>query len=57
LRVNDVVVAVAGAPITGQAALIATIRDHRPGDSLALDVRRNGAKLALTAVLAERPTG
>jgi S1-C subfamily serine protease len=57
LRIGDVVVAVDGAPITGQAALIATIRDHRPGDSLSIDIRRGGAKLVLTAVLAERPAG
>jgi putative serine protease PepD len=57
LRVGDVVVAVDGAPITGQAALIATIRDHRPGESLTIDVRRNGAPLSVSAVLAERPPG
>jgi putative serine protease PepD len=55
--VGDVVVAVDGAPIIGQAALVATIRDHRPGDSLRIDIRRNGVAQSLTAVLAEHPTG
>jgi S1-C subfamily serine protease len=57
LLVGDVVVAVDGSPISGQAALIATIRDHRPGDSLTIDVRRKGAPLTLTAVLVDRPAG
>jgi putative serine protease PepD len=57
LRVGDVVVAVDGAPISGQAALVATIRDHRPGESLRIDIRRGGTALTLTAVLVERPTG
>ena len=55
LRVNDVVVAVDGKPVTGQAALVAAIRDHRPGDTLKIDVRRAGTAMVVSATLAIRP--
>ena len=55
IKVGDVVVAVDGEPITGQAALIATIRDLAPGDSTTVSVVRDGRAFDVTAVLGERP--
>ncbi len=55
IKVGDVVVAVDGEPITGQAALIATIRDLAPGDTTTVSVVRDGQSFEVTAVLGERP--
>lgn len=55
IKVGDVVVAVDGQPITGQAALIATIRDLAPGDTTTVSVVRDGQSFEVTAVLGERP--
>jgi S1-C subfamily serine protease len=55
IKVGDVVVAVDGEPISGQAALIATIRDLAPGDSTTVSVVRDGQSFDVTAVLGERP--
>jgi len=55
IRVGDVVVAVDGQPITGQAALIATIRDLAPGDTAAVSLTRDGKPLNVDVVLGTRP--
>ncbi|MDP9463013.1 MAG: trypsin-like peptidase domain-containing protein [Actinomycetota bacterium] len=55
IKVGDVVVAVDGEPITGQAALVATIRNLVPGDQAAVSLVRDGATIEVTAVLGERP--
>jgi S1-C subfamily serine protease len=55
IKVNDVVVAVDGHPITGQAALIATISDLAPGDKTTVSLVRDGKPLEITVVLGERP--
>jgi S1-C subfamily serine protease len=55
IKVDDVVVAVDGQPITGQAALIATIRDLSPGDSTNVSLVRDGKPLDISVVLGERP--
>ena len=55
IRIGDVVVAVDGQPISGQAALIATIRDLQPGDHTRVSVVRGGKPFDVTVVLGERP--
>ncbi len=55
IKVGDVVVAVDGEPITGQAALVATIRNLAPGEHVKVSLVRDGVTLEVTAVLGERP--
>jgi putative serine protease PepD len=55
IRVGDIVLAVDGEPVNGQAGLVAAIRDRSPGDSVTIDLVRDGERLAVTAVLAARP--
>ena len=55
IRVGDVVVAVDGVEITGQAGLVATIRDLEPGDEVEIELVREGEARTVTAVLGTRP--
>jgi S1-C subfamily serine protease len=55
IEVGDVVVAVDGEPISGQAALIATIRNLLPGDTATMSLVRGGKKLDVSVVLDKRP--
>jgi len=55
LQVGDIVMAVDGEPITGQSALIATIRGHQATDEVTLSVRRNGELLQVPVTLGVRP--
>ena len=55
IKVGDVVVAVDGEPITGQAGLVATIRTRAPGERAEVSLIRDGVPLEVTAVLGERP--
>jgi putative serine protease PepD len=55
IKVGDVVVAVDGEPITGQAGLIATIRNLAPGDNAEVSLVRDGEPLDVSVVLGERP--
>ncbi len=57
LEVNDVVSAVDGVIIDGQAGLIAAIRDHAPGDTVVIDFSRDREVLSGTTVLVDRPAG
>lgn len=57
IKVGDVVVAVDGEPITGQAALVATIRNLAPGERVKVSLVRDGVAREVTAVLGERPPG
>jgi putative serine protease PepD len=57
IEVGDVVVAVDDTPITGQAGLVATIRNLQPGDKVVVSLVRDGAPLEVTATLGERPSG
>jgi putative serine protease PepD len=52
---GDAVVSVDGVEITGEAGLVATIRDHVPGDDLSIVLRRDGKELTVTATLVARP--
>lgn len=55
LEVDDVVIAVDGQPVSGEAGLVAMIRDHQPGDGLHIDLRRKGKAFSVTATLVTRP--
>ncbi|HVE19130.1 MAG TPA: trypsin-like peptidase domain-containing protein [Ilumatobacteraceae bacterium] len=55
IKVGDVVVNVDGQPISGQAALIATIRDLAPGDHTLVSLVRDAKPFDVTVVLGERP--
>jgi S1-C subfamily serine protease len=53
--VGDIVLAVDGEPVNGQAGLVAAIRDRSPGDSITIELVRDGERLTLTAKLVARP--
>ena len=53
--VGDIVLAVDGEPVNGQAGLVAAIRDRIPGDSISIDLVRDGDRLTVSAVLVARP--
>ncbi|MEY2990289.1 MAG: hypothetical protein RLZZ163_1205 [Actinomycetota bacterium] len=55
IRAGDIVIAADRTPVDGQAAFVAAIRDKSPGDSIDIVVLRDGQRLTLTAILAERP--
>ena len=55
IKVGDVVVNIDGQAISGQAALIATIRDLAPGDRTVVSVVRDAKPFDVTVVLGERP--
>ena len=57
IEVGDVVVAVDGEPISGQAALVATIRDLAPGDTTTVSLVRDGKHLDVSVVLGQRTPG
>ena len=56
MKVDDVVIQADGSPVDGQPALVAAIRVKSPGDSIKIDVLRDGERITLTATLIERPT-
>jgi len=53
--IGDIVLAVDGEPVNGQAGLVAAIRDRIPGDSISIDLVRDGERLTVSAVLIARP--
>jgi putative serine protease PepD len=52
---GDVVLAVDGEPVNGQAGLVAAIRDRNPGDTIEIDLVRDGERLTVSATLVARP--
>jgi S1-C subfamily serine protease len=56
VEVGDVVVAVNGEPIEGEAALVATIRGNAVGSTVVVDLVRDGQPITVEAVLVERPS-
>ena len=54
LEIGDIVVAVDDQPINGSEGLVGVVRDHSPGDQVAIVVVRNGEELTVTATLADR---
>jgi putative serine protease PepD len=51
IREGDVVVKVDDRPVTDASSLVATIRGHRPGDTVSLTVVRGGGQAELEATL------
>ena len=54
LQPGDVVAAVAERQVRDLDTLLAAIRDHQPGDSVALVIRRDGAEESITVTLGSR---
>lgn len=52
LRDGDVILELAGRPILDVSSLVRAIREHRPGDQVAIAFRRNGQTQTTTATLA-----
>ncbi len=56
LRRGDVVTAIAGKRVTSSEDAVAAIDAHKPGDKLAVTLRRNGQGQDVSVTLAERPS-
>ncbi len=54
---RDVIVALNGKAVTSMSMLALTVRAHRPGDVMTLDVVRDKQHRAMTVTVAERPAG
>ena len=52
---GDIVLAVDGEPVNGQAGLVAAIRDRSPGDTISVELVRDGERVTVTATLVARP--
>ena len=55
IRIGDIVLAVDGEPVNGQAGLVAAIRDRNPGDTIVVELVRAGARVTVSATLVARP--
>ncbi|MFM7893685.1 MAG: S1C family serine protease, partial [Actinomycetota bacterium] len=55
IRIGDIVLAVDGEPVNGQAGLVAAIRDRNPGDTISIELVRDGARVTVSATLVARP--
>lgn len=55
LRADDVIVSVAGYPVTGANALQSLISSGRPGEQVPIEVLRDGEVVPLTITLGEMP--
>jgi putative serine protease PepD len=54
IMIDDVVLAVDGEPIDGQAGLVAAIRDAEPGQTVKIEIFRDGERLVFEATLIAR---
>ena len=54
IRENDIVLSVDGEPIDGQAGLVAAIRDASPGQTVEIEILRDGKRLSVKAKLVAR---
>lgn len=54
IRENDIVLSVDGEPIDGQAGLVAAIRDASPGQTVEIELLRDGTRLSVKAKLVAR---
>ncbi|MCU0781724.1 MAG: PDZ domain-containing protein [Akkermansiaceae bacterium] len=54
---NDIIIRVAGQPVTSQEDLAIEVRKHQPGDEIAIDIIHQGKAAAKTATLVVRPDG
>ena len=57
IRARDIIVELAGAPITGMGDLIAAIRTHRIGETVSVTYVRDGARHTVKATLRQKPAG
>lgn len=55
LREGDVIVSIAGKPVTEASDVLALVRVQRPGDAVDIVVSREGGERTLSATLTERP--
>jgi S1-C subfamily serine protease len=55
LRVGDVIVAVDGQAVESAEEFLASVRGHRPGDQIQVEVVRDGQRQTIEVVLTERP--
>ncbi len=53
---GDIIEQIDGTTIDGSGGVIGAIRDHQPGDSVTIDVERDGKKMTFTVTLVDRPT-
>ena len=54
ILIDDIVLAVDGEPIDGQAGLVAAIRDAEPGQTVKIEIFRGGERLVFEATLIAR---
>ncbi len=57
VKPGDVIVQLGGKKIQDVSSLLATLREHRPGDKVQVTVIRNGDRKQLTVTLAARSSG
>lgn len=57
LKVNDVILKVAGKPVENLEHFLATLGKHKPGEVVALQVKRGDKELSIEATLGKRPAG
>lgn len=55
LRIDDIIVAVDGTPVTTSDDLVSAMGRYRVGEAVTLDVMRQGQQLTFEVALAERP--
>ena len=55
LSAGDVITSLGGKAVDDSSALSALVDEHKPGDSVQVEVTRDGAKKTLTIKLGERP--
>ncbi len=57
VEVGDVIVSIGDTAVDNTADVQTAVREHRPGDTVAVVVSRDGARTTLEATLVERPDG
>jgi serine protease DegQ len=55
IRLGDVIVAVDGQAVESAEEFLASVRKHRPGDRLQVEVARDGQRQTIEIILTERP--
>jgi S1-C subfamily serine protease len=55
IRVDDVIVEIAGDAIDDAGDVPAAIREHRPGDEIEVVLQRGDERVTVNATLVERP--
>ncbi len=55
IEARDVIVALDGSAVTSMGQLVVVLRQHRPGDTVRLDIMRDQQRMSMEVVLVERP--